>query len=146
MIIIITTIEHCRNGLNAKGEPMDLQSETFNPQDLTSWRGVTMTPAAAAHVRDLAAQQNVLGIRLGIKTSGCAGFAYVLDTVSEPQSDDLLFEADGARLWVPLQAMPFIDGTEVDYVREGLNQIFKYHNPKAQHECGCGESFGVQAE
>jgi len=70
----------------------------------------------------------------------------VLDTVSEPKDEDLVFEADGARLYVPLQAMPFIDGTEVDYVREGLNQIFKFNNPKAQHACGCGESFGVQAE
>ena len=124
---------------------MDLQSETFNPADF-AWRGISMTPAAAAHVCELAAKQNVLGIRLSIKTSGCAGFAYVLDTVSEPKDDDLLFESGGAKLWVPLQAMPFIDGTEVDYVREGLNQIFKFHNPKAQHECGCGESFGVQAE
>lgn len=124
---------------------MELQSETFNPADF-AWRGISMTPQAAAHVRELADKQHVLGIRLGIKTSGCAGFAYVLDTVTEPKPDDLLFESDGAKLWVPLQAMPFIDGTEVDYVREGLNQIFKFHNPKAQHECGCGESFGVQAE
>ncbi|WP_052284944.1 Fe-S cluster assembly scaffold SufA [Kluyvera genomosp. 1] len=121
---------------------MDLQSETFNPADFT-WRGVSMTPAAAAHVCELAEKQHVQGIRLGVKTSGCAGFAYVLDTVTEPKKDDLLFESDGAKLWVPLQAMPFIDGTEVDYVREGLNQIFKFHNPKAQNECGCGESFGV---
>lgn len=125
---------------------MALQSEMFNPKDGTSWRGVSMTAAAAAQVRELAARQQILGIRLSIKTSGCAGFAYVLETVSEPNADDLLFEASGAKLWVPLRAMPFIDGTEVDYVREGVNQIFKYHNPKAQHECGCGESFGVQAE
>ncbi|HEY2455261.1 MAG TPA: Fe-S cluster assembly scaffold SufA [Scandinavium sp.] len=124
---------------------MELQSETFNPADF-AWRGINMTPAAAAHVCELAIKQGVQGIRLGVKTSGCAGFAYVLDTVTEPKADDLLFETDGAKLWVPLQAMPFIDGTEVDYVREGLNQIFKFHNPKAQHECGCGESFGVQAE
>lgn len=124
---------------------MELQSQTFNPADF-AWRGISLTPAAAAHVCELAVKQGVLGIRLGIKTSGCAGFAYALDTVTEPKADDLLFEVDGAKLWVPLQAMPFIDGTEVDYVREGLNQIFKFHNPKAQHECGCGESFGVQAE
>ena len=80
---------------------------------------------------------------VAVKTTGCAGFGYVLDTVSEPAKDDLLFEQDGARLYVPLQAMPFIDGTEVDYVREGLNQLFKFNNPKAQNECGCGESFGV---
>ncbi|WP_369677234.1 iron-sulfur cluster assembly accessory protein [Klebsiella pneumoniae] len=78
--------------------------------------------------------------------SGCAGFGYVLEMIAEPAPDDLLFESDGAKLFAPLQAMPFIDGTELDYVREGLNEIFKFHNPKAQHECGCGESFGVQAE
>lgn len=124
---------------------MDVHSETFDPADF-AWRGISMTPAAAAHVCELAIKQKVQGIRLSVKTSGCAGFAYVLDTVTEPKDDDLLFESEGARLWVPLQAMPIIDGTEVDYVREGLNQIFKFHNPKAQHECGCGESFGLQAE
>ena len=122
---------------------MESHSGTFNPQDF-SWRGLTLTPAAAEHIRTLCCKQpGLLGVRLGIKQTGCAGFGYVLDTVSEPDEDDLLYELDGARLYVPLQAMPFIDGTEVDYVREGLNQIFKFHNPKAQHECGCGESFGV---
>ncbi|WP_329956622.1 iron-sulfur cluster biosynthesis family protein, partial [Citrobacter amalonaticus] len=67
----------------------------------------------------------MLGVRLGVKQTGCAGFGYVLDTVSDPEKDDLLFEVEGAKLYVPLQAMPFIDGTEVDYVREGLNQLFK---------------------
>lgn len=122
---------------------MNTQAGTFNPADF-SWRGLTLTPEAAAHIKDLAGkQEGVLGVRLGIKQTGCAGFGYVLDTVSEPAEDDLVFERDGARLYVPLQAMPFIDGTTVDYVREGLNQIFKFNNPKAQHECGCGESFGV---
>ncbi|MGK9171821.1 Fe-S cluster assembly scaffold SufA [Yokenella regensburgei] len=122
---------------------MVTQSETFNPADF-SWRGLTMTPAAAEHIRALMQKQpELLGVRLGIKQTGCAGFGYVLDTVSEPAKDDLLFENEGARLYVPLQAMPFIDGTEVDYVREGLNQLFKFNNPKAQNECGCGESFGV---
>ncbi|HFL4870578.1 TPA: Fe-S cluster assembly scaffold SufA [Escherichia coli] len=110
---------------------MDMHSGTFNPQDF-AWQGLTLTPAAAIHIRELVAKQ-----------PGCAGFGYVLDSVSEPDKDDLLFEHDGAKLFVPLQAMPFIDGTEVDFVREGLNQIFKFHNPKAQNECGCGESFGV---
>lgn len=122
---------------------MNTQAGTFNPADF-SWRGLTLTPEAATHIKALAEkQEGVLGVRLGIKQTGCAGFGYVLDTVSEPAEDDLVFERDGARLYVPLQAMPFIDGTTVDYVREGLNQIFKFNNPKAQHECGCGESFGV---
>lgn len=122
---------------------MDLHSGTFDPNDVT-WRGITLTPSAAAHIRELVKQQpTIQGVRLGVNQTGCAGFGYVLDAVSEPDKDDLLFESDGAKLWVPLRAMPFIDGTEVDYVREGLNQLFKYHNPKAQNECGCGESFGV---
>ena len=122
---------------------MDLHSGTFDPNDVI-WRGITLTPSAAAHIRELVKQQSgIQGVRLGVKQTGCAGFGYVLDAVNKPDKDDLLFEADGAKLWVPLSAMPFIDGTEVDYVREGLNQLFKYHNPKAQNECGCGESFGV---
>ncbi|HFZ8996058.1 TPA: Fe-S cluster assembly scaffold SufA [Citrobacter freundii] len=122
---------------------MELHTETFNPHEF-AWRGLTLTPAAATHIRELTAKQaGMLGVRLSVKQTGCAGFGYVLDTVEAPQKDDLLFEMEGARLYVPLKAMPFIDGTEVDYVREGLNQIFKFHNPKAQNECGCGESFGV---
>ncbi|MFY9997034.1 MAG: Fe-S cluster assembly scaffold SufA [Leclercia sp.] len=122
---------------------MELHSETFDPTDF-AWRGLTLTSAAAAHIRELASKQSgLLGVRLGVKTTGCAGFGYVLGTVTQPEKDDLVFERDGARLYVPLQAMPFIDGTEVDYVREGLNQLFKFNNPKAQNECGCGESFGV---
>lgn len=122
---------------------MELHSETFNPANFT-WRGLSLTPAAAKHIHELVEKQpGMLGVRLSVKTTGCAGFGYVLDTVSVPQKDDLIFEHDGAKLYVPLQAMPFIDGTEVDYVREGLNQLFKFNNPKAQNECGCGESFGV---
>ena len=122
---------------------MELHSGTFNPDDF-AWRGLTLTPAAAAHIRELVAKQpDMLGVRLGVKQTGCAGFGYVLDPVRQAEKDDLLFETEGARLYVPLQAMPFIDGTEVDFVREGLNQLFKFHNPKAQNECGCGESFGV---
>lgn len=122
---------------------MELHSETFNPADF-AWRGLTLTPAAAAHIHELVAKKpEILGVRLGVKQTGCAGFGYVLDTVTEPEKDDLVFETDSAKLFVALQAMPFIDGTEVDYVREGLNQLFKFHNPKAQNECGCGESFGV---
>ncbi|MTD39797.1 Fe-S cluster assembly scaffold SufA [Erwinia sp. CPCC 100877] len=125
---------------------MELQAGTFDPGDF-AWQGLTLTSAAAEQIRQLTQRESgVLGLRLGVKKSGCAGFGYVLDTVSAPQADDLLYQRDGARLYVSTQAMPFIDGTEVDYVREGLNQVFKFHNPKVQNECGCGESFGVQAE
>lgn len=122
---------------------MDMSTGSFNPDEL-SWQGVRLTSAAAVHICKLMSKQpDMLGLRLSVKPSGCAGYGYQLATVTEPPQGDLLFEQDGARLYVALQAMPFIDGTEVDFVREGLNQMFKFYNPKVQHECGCGESFGI---
>ncbi|CVA78627.1 iron-sulfur cluster assembly scaffold protein [Serratia marcescens] len=112
--------------------------------DENVWQGISLSDSAVRQIMKLMQQDpQVKGLQLGVKQSGCAGFAYVLDLTREPADDDLLFERDGAKLYVPLKAMPFIDGTTVDYVREGLNQIFKFNNPKAQHACGCGESFGV---
>ncbi|HAT4982596.1 MULTISPECIES: Fe-S cluster assembly scaffold SufA [Serratia] len=112
--------------------------------DENVWQGISLSDSAVQQITKLMQQDpQVKGLQLGVKQSGCAGFAYVLDLTREPADDDLLFERDGAKLYVPLKAMPFIDGTTVDYVREGLNQIFKFNNPKAQHACGCGESFGV---
>lgn len=108
------------------------------------WQGIALCDSAVQQINKLMQHDaQVKGLRLGVKQSGCAGFAYVLDLTREPADDDLLFERQGAKLYVPLKAMPFIDGTTVDFVREGLNQIFKFNNPKAQHACGCGESFGV---
>ena len=112
--------------------------------DENVWQGILLSDNAVQQITKLMQQDpQVKGLQLGVKQSGCAGFAYVLDLTREPADDDLLFERDGAKLYVPVKAMPFIDGTTVDFVREGLNQIFKFNNPKAQHACGCGESFGV---
>jgi Fe-S cluster assembly protein SufA len=112
--------------------------------DDNDWQGIKLTDSAAKQIKNLMAQDpEVKGLQLSIKQSGCAGYGYVLDLTKQPASDDLIFEHDGALLYVPLKSMPFIDGTEVDFVREGLNQIFKFNNPKAQHACGCGESFGI---
>lgn len=123
-----------------------MQTESVGTFSLNEnvWQGIALSDSAVRQITKLM-QQNaqVKGLQLGVKQSGCAGFAYVLDLTREPADDDLLFEREGARLYVPLKAMPFIDGTTVDFVREGLNQIFKFNNPKAQHACGCGESFGV---
>ncbi|MGD8204551.1 Fe-S cluster assembly scaffold SufA [Pantoea sp. FN0305] len=117
---------------------------SFSPDDFI-WKGLTLTDSAAQQIKALIANDpQVLGLRLGVKQSGCAGFGYTMDLVKEPVADDLLFTHQGATLYVPLQAMPLIDGTQVDFVREGLNQVFKFNNPKAQHACGCGESFGVE--
>ncbi|ATA21986.1 FeS assembly scaffold SufA [Gibbsiella quercinecans] len=112
--------------------------------DENVWQGIALSDSAAKQISKLMQQDpQVKGLQLSVKQSGCAGFGYVLDLTQAPAEDDLLFERDGAKLYVPLKAMPFIDGTTVDFVREGLNQIFKFNNPKAQHSCGCGESFGV---
>ncbi|MEQ9879587.1 Fe-S cluster assembly scaffold SufA [Pectobacterium aroidearum] len=112
--------------------------------DENVWQGLTLTESAVKQIKNLIKQDEaVQGLRLSVKQSGCAGFGYVLDLVQEFETDDLVFERDGAKLYVPLKAMPFIDGTELDFVREGLNQIFKFNNPRAQHACGCGESFGI---
>ncbi|SFM94856.1 Fe-S cluster assembly protein SufA [Izhakiella capsodis] len=121
-----------------------VKAASFSPEDFV-WKGLTLTDGAARQIMTLTASDpEVKGLKLGVKQSGCAGFGYTMDLVKEPASDDLVFTHQGAHLFVPLQAMPFIDGTEVDYVREGLNQVFKFNNPKAQHACGCGESFGIE--
>ncbi|MGL9759752.1 MAG: Fe-S cluster assembly scaffold SufA [Symbiopectobacterium sp.] len=118
--------------------------ETFSLNKNT-WKGLTLTASAARQIlRLVQSDDKVKGLRLNVKQSGCAGFSYVLDLVNAPNAGDLVFEREGAYLYIPLKAMPFIDGTELDYVREGLNQIFKFNNPKAQRACGCGESFGIE--
>lgn len=121
-----------------------VNAASFSPDEFV-WKGLTLTESAAKQILSLVEQDpEVKGLKLGVKQSGCAGFGYVMDLVKAPADDDLQFEQYGAKLFVPLHAMPFVDGTELDYVREGLNQIFKFNNPKAQHACGCGESFGVE--
>src|SRR5690606_41449742 len=100
---------------------MELHSETFNPADF-AWRGLTLTPAAAAHIHELVAKNpEILGVRVGVKQTGCAGFGYVLDTVTAPETVDLVCETDGARLYVARQAMQFVDVPAVAYARDGLN-------------------------
>lgn len=104
---------------------MDMHSGTFNPQDF-AWQGLTLTPAAAVHIRELVAKQpGMVGVRLGVKQTGCAGFGYVLDSVSEPDKDDLLFEHDGAKLFVPLQAMRLLMARKsISFVKD----LIRYSN------------------
>lgn len=106
--------------------------------------GVTLTDAAAARVGAFMAQRGRgLGLRLGVKTTGCSGLAYVLEYVDELNADDQVFEAKGVRIIVDGKSLSYIDGTELDFVREGLNEGFKFNNPNVKGECGCGESFTV---
>lgn len=105
---------------------------------------VTLTEAAARHVRrSLESRGKGQGIRVGIKTTGCSGLAYVLEYVDELKNDDQVFESHGLKVIVDSNSLDFIDGTELDFVREGINEGFKFNNPNVRGECGCGESFSV---
>jgi len=84
-----------------------------------------------------------IGLRLGVKTTGCSGMAYVIEFVDDIQNDDSVFESNGVKIVVDAKSLIFIDGTEVDFAREGLNEGFQFKNPNAKDECGCGESFTV---
>lgn len=105
---------------------------------------ITLTEAAANRVRTFLANRGKgLGVRLGIKTSGCSGMAYVLEFVDESDADDQIFEQYGVKVVVDSKSLLYLDGTELDFVKEGLNEGFKFHNPNVKDECGCGESFTV---
>lgn len=105
---------------------------------------VTMTPSAAERVRTFLANRGKgLGLRLGIKTTGCSGLAYVLEFVDDVNPDDELFELEGVNIIIDQKSLVYLAGTELDFVKEGLNEGFKFTNPNAKGECGCGESFNV---
>ena len=107
---------------------------------------IELTTSAAARMRDfLGKHPSAPGVRFGIKRTGCSGFGYTVDLASEVTGDDKVFELDGIRLVVDTKALPFVDGTRIDYAREGLNAAFVFHNPNATGECGCGESFTIES-
>ncbi len=105
---------------------------------------VTLTEAAARHVtRYLTKRGKGVGVRLGVKTTGCSGLAYQLEYVDELAAEDLVFEGHGVKVLVDPKSLAYIDGTELDFVREGLNEGFRFNNPRERDKCGCGESFRV---
>lgn len=105
---------------------------------------ITVTEAAATHVASqLSSRGKGLGIRLGVKTSGCSGMAYVLEFVDTEEPEDQLFEAHGVKIYVDPKSFTYLDGTELDFVKEGLNEGLQFRNPNVAGECGCGESFTV---
>ena len=105
---------------------------------------ITLTEAAADRVsRFLATRGKGIGIRLAVRTSGCSGMAYVLEFADELQADDLVFEDHGVKVIVDPKSLLYLDGTELDFTREGLNEGFKFNNPNVKDSCGCGESFDV---
>ncbi len=105
---------------------------------------VTLSETAARHVnRYLAKRAKGLGVRLGVKTTGCSGLAYKLEYVDEQMPEDVVFEDRGIKVLVDPKSLPYIEGTTLDYTREGLNEGFKFINPNERDRCGCGESFRV---
>ena len=105
---------------------------------------VTMTEAAAERVaKFLQGRGKGLGLRLGVKTSGCSGMAYVLEFVDELADGDVVFEERGVKIVVDSKSLVYLDGTELDFAKEGLNEGFKFNNPNVKDACGCGESFTI---
>lgn len=105
---------------------------------------VSLTERAAAHVQKFLTKRGKgLGLRLGVKTSGCSGMAYTLEFADERMDEDLEFMSHGVTVIVDPKSLAYLDGTELDFVREGLNEGFKFNNPNVKNTCGCGESFQV---
>lgn len=105
---------------------------------------ITITEAAANHVNKFLEKRGKgVGLRLGVRTSGCSGMAYVLEFVDEVSDNDEIFEEHGVKVVVDPKSMVYLDGTELDFTREGLNEGFKFNNPNVKDECGCGESFNI---
>jgi len=106
--------------------------------------GITLTEPAAERVRNfLASRGRGVGVRLGVRTSGCSGMAYVLEFVDEVEPEDEVFEDQGVKVIVDRKSLVYLDGTELDYGKEGLNEGFRFNNPNVKNACGCGESFNV---
>ena len=105
---------------------------------------VTLTEAAAQHVKKfLESRGKGVGLRLGVKTSGCSGLAYVLEFADAIEESDTVFEDQGIKVIVDAKSLIYLDGTQLDFKKEGLNEGFEFNNPNVQDECGCGESFTV---
>lgn len=105
---------------------------------------ITMTETAAKHIRNQVEKSGKgVGLRLGVKKSGCSGFAYSFDIAQEVLETDVVFESFGAKVLVDAGNMAFLEGTQLDYVKQGLGHVFKFNNPNVKDQCGCGESFAV---
>jgi iron-sulfur cluster assembly protein len=105
---------------------------------------IQLTPAAAERVRSfIASRGQGLGLRLGVRKTGCSGFAYIINYADAQEPGDIVFEDGGLKVFVDPASLPMIDGTTVDFVKQGLNEAFRFRNPNVKGECGCGESFNI---
>jgi iron-sulfur cluster assembly protein len=108
---------------------------------------ITLAPAALDRVRGYLAQApDAIGLRFGVKKTGCSGWGYLADLAREQRADDIVFEQDGVRILVDAESLALVDGTEVDFLKQGLNEQFVFRNPNVTAECGCGESFTTRAD
>jgi len=111
---------------------------------MESMMAITLTETAASRVQKFLANRGKgVGLRLGVKTTGCSGMAYTLEFADEANPDDITFESHGVTVLLDPKSLTYLDGTEVDYTKEGLNEGFRFNNPNVKGECGCGESFTV---
>ena len=123
------------------GIPLDGSAVMAQPNTDMS---ISISEAAARHVtRYLAKRGKGVGVRLGVKTTGCSGLAYKLEYADEIAPEDVVFEDNGVKVLVDPKSLAYIDGTELDFVREGLNEGFRFNNPNERDRCGCGESFRI---
>jgi iron-sulfur cluster assembly protein len=105
---------------------------------------ISLTQPAADRIRNfIAARGHGIGLRLGVRKTGCSGFAYVVNYAESQQDGDVVFEDRGVKVYVDSSSLKLIDGTVVDFVKQGLNEAFRFQNPNVKGECGCGESFSV---
>jgi len=106
--------------------------------------GIKVSDAAAQRANSFLQNRGKgVGLRLGVKTTGCSGLAYVLEFVDQLNEDDQVFEDNGVKIIIDAKSLVYLDGTELDFAKEGLNEGFQFNNPNANGECGCGESFNV---
>ena len=105
---------------------------------------ISLTNSAATRVKNfLEKRGRGVGLRIGVRKSGCSGYAYTIDYADAIEADDVVFDRDGVKVIIDPESLSLIDGTEVDFVKDGLNEAFKFRNPNVKGECGCGESFNV---
>jgi iron-sulfur cluster assembly protein len=108
---------------------------------------IILTPAAQQRARQfLASQPQAVGLRFGVKRTGCSGWGYAVEIADAPRPDDTVFDVEGVQVLVDAGSLPMVDGTRIDFVRQGLNHAFVFENPNAKAACGCGESFTTEAD
>ncbi len=112
---------------------------------MTNETTINLTDSAKEHVlKVLAKDENGIGLRIGVKTTGCSGYQYVIETAKELNEEDKEIESNGVKIIIDEQSLRYLAGTELDFTREGLNSGFKFRNPNVEESCGCGESFSLK--